>query len=170
MTMNDHEEKTIEFNNESIVLTDPCYIMNGNDAELTDYGMDMSKIGYSKSHTVRNGYGDGGWVVKNKKNGKKLGEIWADSGETGVYLLEEIREHDPDFFNTRVSFCAATLIGFTGNITFKFKEICDYEDNMLWKSHILILEGSGKIEDGTEIEFSVDFSKDFALEEQEENT
>jgi len=111
------------FNNETIVITDPCYLIRHVDGYVVDiadwdecsYGSRMDRVGFTKYVVDRNGYGDGSWPVKNIKTGETLGEIWADSGQTGIFLLDDILRYNPMYKNSGFK-GAVVLENFTGEI------------------------------------------------------
>ena len=167
-----YDTKTLTFDNESVIITDPCYLIPPNrngDWDESEYGEKMHNLGYTKYITVRNCIGDGEWKVKNQKDGKIIGEIWADSGKTGLYLIDEILKAYPNFFDRKSAKSFVVLIGFTGSITFRFREFTDSLDGHVWREHVLIVECDGKTCDGTEIKFSVDFNDDLDMGDEEED-
>ena len=135
----------IPFEGQSILLADPAYVMPDED---------MNKAGYTKFHTEHNGYGDGCWEVVNK-DGSMLGVLWADSGEVGVFLYDEARERMDGH-----PLPAGTIIlsGFTGTVSFSFKEKrFDWNNDLV--STCLVLHVEGRTEDGSEIDFTIDYSE-----------
>lgn len=162
-----YDSGKIEFANVSVVITDPCYltrkIKDGFDSvtdwDLCNYGEHMDKLGFTTFKTFRNGVGDGAWKVFDSKSGKKLGEIWADSGLTGIYLLNDITNYNP---TARVlqsepeqPHGAIILKNFTGAINWRFEETIFQR---FGKFHYLILTVSGN-SDGEVVEFMVSFSE-----------
>lgn len=174
--MDSYDSGKLTFENESVVITDPAYLISKADKdsdvwEKCDYGSHMERVGFTKFFTSSNGFGDGDWTVTNKKNGKKLGEIWADSGQTGIYLLDEVAPDSPIFYPAvdGREFGAVILKNFTGEVSWKYK-VCHYAwDGFEEDAHYLILEASGKCGD-EEIEFSVDFDDVDFDDDEEENS
>ena len=50
------------------------------------------------------------------KDNKVIGRFCADSGEVGVYYLEDIQKHDPDFFNRMGDWCYTVVHNFSGTV------------------------------------------------------
>ena len=149
----DYTPAALEFSNQSVVIIDPAYVMpDMEDAEKADYGEDMTKVGYTKCHTAHNGYGDGCWKVVNM-DGRDLGEIWADSGQVGVFLTDEVKKL---YGHSLVDGCIL-LQNFTGTVSFTFKEKTFYW-NEPYVATFLVLHVTGMTADG-EIDFTVDYSK-----------
>ena len=176
--MENYEPGELDFVNESVVITDPCDIIPKIERGFADvdawakcgYGDHMENIGFTKFMTRRNGYGDGGWTVVNEKTGKVLGEIWADSGQAGVYLRDEIKKYNPDaniFFPsiTGGKFGAIILENFTGKISWKYRMEHYNWDGREVDSYYLVLSASGKCGD-EDTEFSVDFGGKGSDEEE----
>lgn len=155
----DKQPVTVEFQNESIVITDPAYVMKYDDLTdepyESDWGEDMTKIGYTKCHTSHNGVGDGSWNVVNK-DGTKLGEIWADSGEVGVFLAKEVDRH----CGLETVGGAVVIENFTGTVSFNYRKIeHHFSEGEPFTSTYLVLRCSGKTSNGREIEFTVDYGE-----------
>lgn len=131
--MDSYDSGKLTFKNESVVITDPGYLISKAHKdfddidvwEKCDYGSHMERIGFTKFFTSSNGFGDGCWTVTNKKNGKKLGEIWADSGQTGIYLLDEVAPDSAIFYPTidGREFGAVILRNFIGTISWSFRKV-----------------------------------------------
>ena len=167
--IDNYDPGKLDFKNESAVITDPCYIIpkiergfaDANEWDKCDYGSSMDKLGFTKFLTRSNGFGDGGWKVVNKKDGKLLGEIWADSGQTGISLLDEVKKYNPDariFFPAFNGgrFGAIIIENFTGEISWKYRVSTYNWDGKDYNSYYLVLTAVGKSGD-REIDFSVDF-------------
>ena len=120
-------------------------IQERDDWELCKYGSNMEALGFTNYITSPTYIGDWCWLVTNTTNAKVLGQFSADSGQVGVYLMEDIINYDktlPDRLK-RIPQCACIIEGFTGvvkinkpkkqgnpatvrgvgNINFKSKEI-----------------------------------------------
>ena len=144
--------KTLSFDHQSIVIADPCYVMGDSSPELTDSGFDMTTAGYTKCHAAHNGYGDGSWDVVNEKDGSMLGVIWADSGQVGVFLYDEVQEHMRGHVLP-----AGTVIldGFTGEVSFSFRE--KTLKGLPWPEERLVLRVCGRTSDGTDIDCTINY-------------
>jgi len=150
--MGHDSQKTLSFDHQSVVIADPCYVIGDYGWEDSGYGSDMTRIGYTKCHTERNGYGDGSWEVVNEKDGSILGVIWVDSGQVGVFLYDEVQEH------TRGYVLPAGMIilgGFTGEVSFSFRE--KTLKGLPWPEERLVLRVCGRTSDGTDIDFTIDY-------------
>ena len=141
--------KTLSFDHQSILIADPCYVMGDSRPEDSEYGRDMTRIGYTKCHTERNGYGDGSWEVVNK-DGSTLGVIWVDSGQVGVFLYDEVQEHTRGH-----ALPAGTVIldGFTGEVSFSFRE--KTLKGLPWPEERLVLRVCGRTSNGSGVDFTI---------------
>ena len=111
--------KGVDFDNEDVLITDPCYIMKkpSEDWKETDYGMEMEKVGVSK-HIARNTiYGDWSCTVFDD-NSDSIGEFCADSGKVAVFSLKEVLKYNPEYnVENETKHGLATVIkGFTGTV------------------------------------------------------
>ena len=111
------DTETIYYENEDLIITDPCYIDETYE-KYTDYLM----------HDTL--YGD--WICEIISNNKRLGTFMADSGYVSVFKLKEIEKKD--FLNK--NFLYTIIHNFTGNVTIKVKYIDDF---------ICYVEGNGNI-------------------------
>ena len=172
--MDDYDSGKLTFENESVVITDPGYLISKAHKDFEDvdvwekceYGEHMERAGFTKFFTSSNGFGDGCWTVTNRKNGKKLGEIWADSGQTGIYLLDEVAPDSAIFYPAvdGREFGAVILRNFTGEISWNYRVAHYNWDEHEFDSTYLVLSSVGKCGE-EEIEFLVDFGSDDYEEE-----
>lgn len=132
--------KELAFQNEDVVITDPCYVVMKDDwPNYCDY---LEKHGaFDKS--VKKGFGAletaglqsigiidticantiwGDWVCRvirnNKTPRRKIGEFCADAGLVAVFRLGEVKEYNSNYNIKKETACGlATLIkNFTGTI------------------------------------------------------
>lgn len=113
--------KVLQFENASVLITDPCYIINhdnDNDWRKCDYGRHMNYLGisqYTTNHTI---YGDWSCTVFENKTNRVLGQFCADSGEVGVFDLDEVLKYNPKFAEriAKSPFLATVIPNFTGKV------------------------------------------------------
>ena len=124
----------IEFENETVVITDPCYLLDTPDGErpLPDgvdtedtstweycgFGFQMEKLGVERYATKETIYGDWSCTVYEFPYGRELGKFCADAGLVTVIPLSEVLRFNPRFLDW-LSYHegAATLIpNFTGKV------------------------------------------------------
>ena len=133
--------ETLEFRNEDIIITDPCYMLTDEDKTKAgnylsthgafdssiekDFGSvetaALKAVGFNKVIAANTIIGD--WsckVYKKIKGGKmrKIGAFCADAGEVAVAALREVTEHNPnfDYQSCEVFSCAAIIKNFTGKV------------------------------------------------------
>ena len=136
----------MEVKNETIVITDPCYIVKDaedyskelgiaisaldekyDDWRKCDYGYHMEALGLKNFISESTIYGD--WTcttfkVKgnpikaiHKRLSEKLGTFCADSGEVGVFLLSELEKYNPNWNNEK-EFTRTIIPNFTGTVNY----------------------------------------------------
>ena len=120
---------TIRFENEDIIITDPCYIMRAehhNTTPLTEddwvtcnYGFNMEVLGFETDKYLTHDtiYGDWSCVVIDEYN-EELGKFCADAGLVSVFRLKDILKYNPDYdYKKAIKYNSATLIkNFTGTV------------------------------------------------------
>lgn len=79
--------------NGTIIITDPCYIMNNEDYDKTNYGKELNKLGFTTYLVANTGYGDWTNEIAQDSTGTSLGQFCADSGQVCVVLKEEIEKN-----------------------------------------------------------------------------
>lgn len=88
----------------TVVVTDPCYVFSNYAGDkvkawdLVECGDVMERIGIVHYIVEQTGYGD--WdneIVDSNDTSKSLGKFCADSGQVGVFYLEEILKANPNY-------------------------------------------------------------------------
>lgn len=107
--------------NKDILITDPCYIIkedSDDDWEKCEYGDDMSNLGFTNYIVKDNHVGDWKFEIYNTLTNDKLGEYCADTGQFGVFELDEVRKYNPeiDAWIKKHSWCATVIPNFSGEI------------------------------------------------------
>lgn len=108
----------------TVVITDPCYVVEQDGAganwSICNYGANMGTLGFKHSLVSTTIYGDGsGEVILSSPEISNNTEFGVDSGQIGVFLLEEILEHNPDFKKDYIEdrpWCAAVIPDFEGEV------------------------------------------------------
>ena len=125
--------KKIRIYNETLVITDPCYLIllpdgteikevKGKKCEdpwnTCDCGSRLDRFGVNNFITVRTLYGDWGCTVYNRDTKEKIGEFCADSGLVTVTTLECVLEFNPEFllWYEKHKHCATIINNFTGTV------------------------------------------------------
>ena len=112
----------VYFNNEDIIITDPCYLTKDNDWQLKDYRevFTENNIKFITHSTI---YGDWSCMVFNKETGKPIGRFTADAGFVGVFSLKEVKQYNEAFDDFKNKFnCIAYINNFTGSAQIKVKQ------------------------------------------------
>ena len=93
----------VEFQNETVVITDPCYIPN------------PFNVDFISASTI---YGDWSCTVFEMSTNKVLGEFCADSGMVCITKLDKILDFNPDWLDwlKEHSHCATLISNFTGKV------------------------------------------------------
>ena len=123
----------IHFDNEDIIITDPCYIIKDDtdDWRKCNYGNDMEALGFTNYKVRDTIYGDWSCTVFNTDNNEKIGEFCADAGKVGIFALNEVLRYNPEFDYHLKKKWATTLINdFTGDAWFEVEHHTGiYEDD-----------------------------------------
>ena len=132
----------MEVKNKTIIITDPCYIINhDNDKDWSkcEYGRCMEALGITNYITNDNGVGDFSFRIVDR-DGNQLGVYCADSGQFGVFELDEVRKYNPDIdtWIKNHNWCVTVIPEFTGTI--KCISV-DLDEEM----YINVPEGKGNI-------------------------
>jgi len=102
-------DQSLTFNNETIVITDPCYVMNPRDGY--SYINKNIRFDYIRNDTH---YGDWGCTVY-KDDKTELGKFCADSGQVAIFKGEQLTD---EFFKwaKEHSWCVTVIPNFTGTV------------------------------------------------------
>lgn len=116
------DSPVVYFNNEDIIITDPCYLTKDDDWQLKDYRevFTENNIKFITHSTI---YGDWSCTVFNKETGKSIGRFTADAGLVGVFSLKEVRQYNEAFDDFKNKFnCITYINNFTGSAQIKVKQ------------------------------------------------
>ena len=99
-----------------IIITDPCYIIRENSDDWTkcgcgDFMEDLGIKHYLCRDTI---YGDWSCTVFNSLTKEKMGEFCADSGQVGIFLMDEVLKYNPDLDLPK--HCATIIKNFDGHV------------------------------------------------------
>ena len=140
--------------NDTLIITDPCYIMNDEDwehflsLELTSkpIGLDNYLRQYHNFGEViaaDTGYGDWSNEVVESKTGAVLGEFTADAGMVMVCTASDLTNYGYDrekFLDLVERGCIAVIPNFTGTIELRYEYNKD-------ESKLAVIYGMSKDED-----------------------
>lgn len=112
--------KVVVFDNEDIVITDPCYIFKGDDWRGCDYGRTADVYGIDKYICRNTIYGDWSCTTFNSDTKEAIGRFCADAGLVCVASLKEILAYRPDFeeWAKEHDWCVTIIRNFTGQVKF----------------------------------------------------
>jgi hypothetical protein len=137
--MIDHEKEEkkslipIHFDNEDIIITDPCYIIKADtdDWRKCNYGNDMEALGFTNYKIRDTIYGDWSCTVFNTDTNEKIGEFCADAGMVGVFSLSEVLKYNPEFdYHLKRKWTTTLIESFTGDVWFEVEHHMGiYEDD-----------------------------------------
>ena len=118
------DSRTCHFDHESIIITDPCYIMKSNskDWDICEYGSAMEKLGYftnDKYATADTLYGDWSCTTYNTDTKEEIGYYCADAGLVSVFSLEQVLNYNPEYNPAESPWCVTLINDFTGDVTLK---------------------------------------------------
>lgn len=116
------DSECVEFDGD-IIITDPCYLMNDDDMRS---GYDSIKSWGLSSYMTRDTMcGDWSCNTIDSNTGKVVGEFCADGGEVGVFLLNEVLEHNPkfDYYHKEHNGAMTLIKNFKGTVKFVVKEV-----------------------------------------------
>ena len=133
--------KPLVFNNEDILITDPCYVTEGDDWEKSEYGEDFNIFGVKKYVSKSTLYGDWSCTTYNTDTKVAIGEFCADAGMVSIFSLDEIKERvNPNIEDwiKEHKWCATVIRNFTGTAQIK----TGVDDNYTFYRYI---EGKGSI-------------------------
>lgn len=113
----------IEFKNEDIVITDPCYVVKDEDWGKSNYGCDLKVFNVTNYLTCDTLYGDWSCTVFNLDEDRKpIGEFCADAGLVSVLSLGDVIEKiNPNFerWAKDHDWCVTIIKNFTGFVQIK---------------------------------------------------
>ena len=117
------DTQTIRFDNEDIIITDPCYIMRAehhnttpiteDDWHACNYGFNMEVFGFETDKYLTHDtiYGDWSCQVINDDTCEVLGRFCADAGLVSVFRLKDILKYNSDYdYEEAIKYNSATLI------------------------------------------------------------
>lgn len=112
-----------------IVITDPCYVVNGGDWERCEYGDRMGQIGLKRCMVRDTLYGDWSCTVFEEETENKLGAFCADAGLVGVFDLAELLQYNPEYRDhIEKPYTAALIKDFSGAVQFVVNP-CSEQEN-----------------------------------------
>lgn len=86
-------------------------------------GYDMSVLGLKTYLTDSTVYGDWSCTTFNTDTEQPIGEFCADSGQVGVFLLEEVLAYNPDFnYHTERTWTTTLIKDFHGEIELQIED------------------------------------------------
>ena len=142
------DSRTVHYEHEDIIITDPGYIMKERDIAEDDWtvcecGSAMEKLGdfftadkYATADTI---YGDWGCTTYDTDTKEGIGEFCADAGLVSVFSFAQVKAYNPAYDPTERTWCVTLIKDFTGDVTLAVKFD---EDN---SEFIRYVEGKGSI-------------------------
>lgn len=111
----------LSFEKANVLITDPCYIINHDNEDdwgKSGCGRNMNVLGIHHYIFDSTLYGDWSCTVYENETKQVLGHFCADSGEVGVFDLDEVLKYNPKFAERLVKspFLATVIPNFTGKI------------------------------------------------------
>jgi hypothetical protein len=102
-----------------IVITDPVYIVSSDDWNKCKNGKDISVLGFENFMVDETICGDWQCYIVDDKN-KQIGHITADSGLSGVFLINEITKYSKKIssYIKQDKYIATVINDFHGDIQF----------------------------------------------------
>lgn len=101
----------------------------GGDWERTNCGENMDVLGLHTYKCRNTLYGDWSCITYNSDTKEVIGEFCADSGNVGVFLLEEVLSYNPDFnYHIERPWTTTFIPNFNGEIDFQIVETEDVYD------------------------------------------
>lgn len=116
-------------NKQDIIITDPCYLMRKDnkhdDWDRCDCGKNMEVLGFTNFMVSSSFQGDVSNKLFNVATKEVIGGCCCDSGQFGVFLLDEILKYNPDYDyqNQSNKNIAVYIKDFEGEVLFKKLEI-----------------------------------------------
>lgn len=133
------DSKVLSFNNEDIVITDPCYLCTDNIWECSQCGEDFSIFGITNFASKSTLYGD--WSCSVISNNEKIGEFCADAGMVCVMSFNDAKKLFPNIEEKikKCNWCYAIIKNFTGQVQIKIDYIPEH------RNFVCYVEGTGSI-------------------------
>lgn len=133
--------KPLHFENKTIIITDPCYVLEGLDEK------DYHKNGITNYLTSDTFYGDWSCTTFNTDTKEVLGEFCADDGMVGVFDLDEVRCNNlfVDSWFEEHKWCATIIPNFSGDVIFHVDEHKEKFNGEEYTERVLTIEGKGNI-------------------------
>ena len=101
-----------------IIITDPCYICPDDYWDKSEYGRNLTDVGFTTAIGRDTVYGDWSCTTYNSKTRRKIGSFCADAGMVCVALVDDVKRLRPDF--TRFNDWTNTVIkNFEGYVYFR---------------------------------------------------
>lgn len=91
------------------------------DWEKCGCGEAMENLGLNTFIVCATLYGDWSCTVRNSLTKEKLGEFCADSGQVGIFLMDEVLKYNPDL--DLPDHCATIIKNFDGNVRVNKKKV-----------------------------------------------
>lgn len=142
------------FNNEDIIITDPCYIFNDEQYDDSNGYLNLENIGIKNYISHSTLYGDWSCTTFDTDTEKAIGQFCADAGMVCVVPLNETITLNDEYNNIRDKEWARTIIkGFTGHVYVDFKtDSGTYDDDTpyhkkgdKWAYNYIEIVGEGNI-------------------------
>lgn len=110
------------FNNEDIIITDPCYIFNDEQYDKSNGYLNLEDIGIKNYICHSTLYGDWSCTTFNTDTSKEIGHFCADAGMVCVVPLNKVTTLSDEYNNIKDKEWTRTIIkGFTGRVYVDFK-------------------------------------------------
>lgn len=122
----ERRKKILKFENEDLIITDPCYIINDNnkdDWHKCECGYNMEVLGFDSDSYVTSDtlYGDWSCSVFNTDTKEEIGEFCADSGLVSVFKLKDVLKYNPDFdWHINKTWSTTWIKNFTGEVRINY--------------------------------------------------
>lgn len=102
---------------------------NPSDWDVCNCGDNMEKLGFVHSMNRSTLYGDWGCTTYNLDTKQPIGHFTADAGQVGVFLMEELRNYNPEYADELETiekngklYCTTILRDFKGTVQFVVEE------------------------------------------------
>jgi len=116
----------MKFNNETLIITDPCYVIpdeiyhNWLNSDVFDDNCDyehesvINGVEFIWSGTI---YGDWSCTTFDANTEEVLGHFCADAGLVAVFKYEDVLKLCPNFFNEYREHCYTKINNYTGDVS-----------------------------------------------------